>query len=299
MSPMDVTIRSVYDQSRGVRISATSEPELTESAMTWHVLVPSREQWQAAVEVQAVIGNEWVQAQPDEETNAVDDWLTHTTTIAVEHHGVSGVLDRSLLDLDALRICDPQGRSFLAAGAPWFMTLFGRDSLLTAWMCLPLDVDLAIGTMHTLAALQGHEVDPVTEEQPGRILHELRLGPDSKDALGGHEYYGTVDASPLFVMLLGEAFRWGADPSEIHDLLPAADAALHWLEQYGDCRPRRLRRIPAGHRSRPAQPGLEGQLRQHQLRQRRHGRGSDRTLRGAGLYLRGAAHARRPGRRVR
>jgi len=234
VSPMDVTIRSVDDPSRGVRISATSNPEMTETAMTWHVLVGSREQWQATVEVQAVIGNEWVRPQPDEETDAVDDWLTHTTTIAIEHHGVSGVLDRSLLDLDALRICDPQGRSFVAAGAPWFMTLFGRDSLLTAWMCLPLDVDLAMGTLHTLAALQGHDVDPVSEEEPGRILHELRLGPDSKDALGGHEYYGTVDASPLFVMLLGEAFRWGADPSEIKDLLPAADAALHWLEQYGD-----------------------------------------------------------------
>ena len=94
-------------------------------------------------------------------------------------------------------------------------------------------------------------------------------GPDSKDALGGHEYYGTVDASPLFVMLLGEAFRWGADPAEIRDLLPAADAALAWLRAVRRRRPRRLRRIPARHRPGPAQPGLEGQLRQHQLRQRR------------------------------
>jgi glycogen debranching enzyme len=234
VSPMDVTLRSVAEPSRGVRLVATGEPELTESCMTWHVLVPSREQWRATIEVQPVIGNEWVTAQPAHVSEQVDDWLTRMTAITVEHRGVAGVIERSLLDLDALRISDAHGRAFMAAGAPWFMTLFGRDSLMTAWMCLPLDVELAIGTLHTLAALQGDDTDPMTEEEPGRILHELRLGPDSKDALGGHEYYGTVDASPLFVMLLGEAFRWGADPVAIRELLPAADAALSWLEQHGD-----------------------------------------------------------------
>src|SRR3712207_2450380 len=130
---------------------------------------------------------------------------------------------------------DPgSGRSYVAAGAPWFMTLFGRDSLLTAWMALPLDVGLALGTLQTLAETQGKVVDPLTEEEPGRVLHELRLGPDSTAVLGGNHYYGTVDATPLFVMLLAECWRWGADPAVVRSLLPAADAALAWVDRYGD-----------------------------------------------------------------
>jgi glycogen debranching enzyme len=77
-------------------------------------------------------------------------------------------------------------------------------------------------------------VDPITEEEPGRILHELRLGPDSAQVLGGSHYYGTVDATPLFVMLLAECWRWGAPEQTVRALLPAADAALNWIEQYGD-----------------------------------------------------------------
>ncbi|MFL6121713.1 amylo-alpha-1,6-glucosidase, partial [Actinophytocola sp.] len=126
------------------------------------------------------------------------------------------------------------GRPFVAAGAPWFMTLFGRDSLLTAWMALPLDVGLAVGTLRTLAAAQGRVVDPLTEEEPGRIMHELRRGPDSAAVLGGEHYYGTVDATPLFVMLLAESWRWGADEDAVRALLPAAGAALAWVDRYGD-----------------------------------------------------------------
>lgn len=234
LSPLDVTLRSVQDPSRGVRITSTGEPELSPNALTWQVVVPSRERWQAIVTVQPVVGSEWVQADPSEEPEESHDWLDRMTAISIENPAVAAVIRRSGLDLDALRITDGQGHDFLAAGAPWFMTLFGRDSLLTAWMCLPLDATLAVGTLRTLASMQGREIDPMTEEQPGRILHELRLGPDSKDALGGHEYYGTVDATPLFVMLLAEAWRWGADPEAIRDLLPAADAAITWLAEYGD-----------------------------------------------------------------
>jgi glycogen debranching enzyme len=234
VSPVDVTVRSVDDPARGVRITATGDPELSPNALTWQVVAPSRERWQAVVSVQPVVGAEWIEAQPSDDDEQSHDWLVRMTAISVEHPGVAAVIRRSGLDLDALRIKNPDGHAFLAAGAPWYMTLFGRDSLLTAWMCLPLDAELALGTLQTLAAMQGREVDPMTEEQPGRILHELRLGPYSQDALGGQEYYGTVDATPLFVMLLAEAWRWGADPPAIRRLLPAADAAITWLSEYGD-----------------------------------------------------------------
>jgi glycogen debranching enzyme len=146
------------------------------------------------------------------------------------------VLRQAESDLGALLMHDEtgRGRPFVAAGAPWFMTLFGRDSLLTAWMALPLNVGLAVGTLQHLAAAQGRRVDPITEEEPGRIMHEIRRGPASDDTLGGNRYYGSVDATPLFVMLLAECWRWGAAETAVRALLPAADAALAWAERYGD-----------------------------------------------------------------
>ena len=121
-------------------------------------------------------------------------------------------VDQALADLAALRIVDREHpeRAVVAAGAPWFMTLFGRDSLLTAWMTLPFDGSLAGGVLTSLADLQGREDDPASEEQPGRILHELRRHGGSGAFSSRSRYYGTVDATPLFVGLAAEAWRWRA-----------------------------------------------------------------------------------------
>ena len=144
---------------------------------------------------------------------------------------------RSAEDLGALRIFDPDypERTVVAAGAPWFMTLFGRDSLITAWMALLVDPELALGTLQTLARFQGREVRPYNEEEPGRILHEMRFGEASSLSLGGGTiYYGTADATPLFVMLLGELRRWGLAREAVDELLPHADRAIEWIEKFGD-----------------------------------------------------------------
>jgi len=127
---------------------------------------------------------------------------------------------------------DAPGDRFLAAGTPWFLTLFGRDSIWAARLLLPLGTDLAMSTLRTLARRQGTRVDPETEEQPGKILHEVR---GMEQGLPGGKvlpplYYGTVDATPLFVVLLAEAWRWGADPEQVRALLPHAHACLRWLE---------------------------------------------------------------------
>ena len=115
------------------------------------------------------------------------------------------------------------------------MTLFGRDSLLTSWMTMLVDPDLALGTLQTLARFQGTRIDPITEEEPGRILHEMRFGESSSLALGGGRvYYGTADATPLFVMLVGELTRWGSRRDEVDALIPAVDRALAWITDYGD-----------------------------------------------------------------
>jgi glycogen debranching enzyme len=115
------------------------------------------------------------------------------------------------------------------------MALFGRDSILTSTMALPVNPSLALGTLQTLADAQGSRVNAATEEQPGRILHEVRFGASAGLALGGgNVYYGTADATPLFVGLLGELSRWGILPDDLGPLLPNADRALEWVAQYGD-----------------------------------------------------------------
>lgn len=152
-----------------------------------------------------------------------EDWL------------VRQVLQRSAADIDALRMIDPlqPDRPVIAAGSPWYLALFGRDSLITAWQTLHLDSEIALNVLESLAHRQGQAVREETEEQPGRILHEVRSGEAVRKAWGS-TYYGSVDATPLFVMVLAAAHRTGADRRRIAALLPAAERCLQWMEDYGD-----------------------------------------------------------------
>ncbi|ETB27453.1 glycogen debranching N-terminal domain-containing protein [Mycobacterium avium] len=240
----ELVLRGRADQVRGLTVSASGDPIVLPGSLNWRVVVPPGGRWQTEVMVQPTWSNRKVRTRiprgKDIESSAparkIERWRDTATTVETDHAGLAQVLRQTESDLGALLIhdADGRGRPYVAAGAPWFMTLFGRDSLLTAWMALPLDVGLSIGTLQRLAALQGRRVDALTEEEPGRIMHEIRRGPASADVLGGSVYYGTADATPLFVMLLAESWRWGADEAVIRSLLPAADAALAWAEQYGD-----------------------------------------------------------------
>ena len=143
-------------------------------------------------------------------------------------------LGRALGDLAALRLSLPDHPedAFFAAGAPWFFTLFGRDSLWAARLLLPLDVTMAASTLRVLARLQGREVDPATAEQPGKIMHELRAGTLSMPGEGivlPPLYYGTVDATALWVCLLVEAADAGMPPDEVRELIPHLQRALEWI----------------------------------------------------------------------
>jgi glycogen debranching enzyme len=133
-------------------------------------------------------------------------------------------------DLDALRMRDPErDMHWIAAGAPWYMALFGRDALLTAYEALIAGSDLALDVLEALVRFQGDHHDPATGEAPGKILHELRTGHSGVFGLAPWQpYYGSVDATPLFVVLLAEAWRWGADPARVQALLPAARRAVEW-----------------------------------------------------------------------
>jgi glycogen debranching enzyme len=153
-------------------------------------------------------------------------------------------LEQSVADLDRLRLTDPfsgdstAGRAdqFLAAGAPWYLTLFGRDAIWAARMLLPLGTDLAAGTLRTLARRQGTVADPATEEQPGKILHEVRRTTQqfSDTLVLPPVYYGTVDATPLWIALLHDAWRWGLPDGDVQQLLPHAESALAWMREQAD-----------------------------------------------------------------
>lgn len=163
--------------------------------------------------------------------------------IRADDHRLAELLTQSLDDLAGLLVADPFDTRdlFLAAGAPWFLTLFGRDSLWAARMLLPLGTELAGGTLRTLARRQGRRVDPGTGEEPGKIPHELRrTAVGHRPAHGGDRplvlpplYYGTVDATALWISLLHDAWRWGMPEAEIVPLLPALQAALSWLSDSG------------------------------------------------------------------
>ena len=164
-------------------------------------------------------------------------WRSTVPTVVSLDPRLSAAVDQALADLAALRIVDREHpeRTVVAAGAPWFMTLFGRDALLTAWMTLPFDGSLAGGVLATLADLQGRVDDPASEEQPGRILHELRRHGGSGPFSSRNRYYGTVDATPLFVGLAAEAWRWRAiDEAAVLGLAPAVGRAVDWMLGAGD-----------------------------------------------------------------
>ena len=146
---------------------------------------------------------------------------------------------QALTDLDALRlvtVANPD-EQFLAAGAPWFFTLFGRDSLWAARFMLPLGTGIASSTLRVLAGLQGSTAVAPTAEQPGKIMHELRRGTLSIPGEGVELpplYYGTVDATPLWICLLHDAWRWGLPDDEVRAMLPHLERALEWMRDFGD-----------------------------------------------------------------
>jgi len=231
---------------REVVLACHPAPTIVSSCLAaWDLHLEPKEEWAACLEVGVRIGGQAVPARfrcGDDEAEALPEarlaqWRQDVPSVRTDSPNLGLAVRRSLEDLASLRIFDPEHpeEPVLAAGAPWFMTLFGRDSLLASWMSLLVAPELARGVLETLARLQGTDVDPRTEEQPGKILHEVRFGGASGLTLrGGDAYYGSVDATPLFVVLLGELRRWGLEDEVVTRLLPHADAALAWVDDFGD-----------------------------------------------------------------
>ena len=237
-------------QTWSVSVRAEPEPELVPMAdgkgeLRWRVEIPAGSSWRGCVEFELSIGDRGfrlahpcgVPIERALHASRLDSWRSSVPTLRSDDPVLDAAVWRAHEDLGALRIFDPDHaeRVVVAAGAPWYMTLFGRDSIITAWMALITEPDLALGVVASLADLQGSTVNPITEEQPGRILHEVRYDQDTMRTLGGRSaYYGSVDATPLFVMLVGELARWGVGRDVLAGFLPSVDAAMAWIEQFGD-----------------------------------------------------------------
>jgi len=144
---------------------------------------------------------------------------------------------RSLVDLAALRFfpITLPGQALPATGLPWFMTLFGRDSMIVSYQALPFTSELAKATLRALAEQQGTRVDDFRDEEPGKIMHEMRFGEMTAFEERPHSpYYGSADATPLFLILLDEFERWTGNAELVRQLEMEARAALTWIDKYGD-----------------------------------------------------------------
>jgi glycogen debranching enzyme len=175
------------------------------------------------------LGDEARQLESEYErwTRACSGWRSDVAAFDV-------MLSKAVDDLHALSFrCDDL--EVPAAGIPWYSTIFGRDSIITSLQTLPVNPTMARQTLRFLAGRQGVKEDEFTEEQPGKIMHELRRGEMARSGEIPHiPYYGTVDATPLWLVLLHETWRWTGDTDLVRELLPNAERALEWIDRYGD-----------------------------------------------------------------
>src|SRR5262249_42207946 len=225
-------------------ISASVKPtELDEGRLLFRFTLRPKDSWALELQVRPVTGE--VEYAPRFASSAGGDrlredlaqWVNAAPTVTPFPDPIRQLYMRSLVDIAALRFRPetmPE-HSIPAAGLPWFMAMFGRDSIITSYQALPFAPELAATTLRALASTQGNVIDDFRDEEPGKILHELRFGelthfkerPQSP-------YYGTSDATPLYLVLLDEYERWTGDVELVRALEPNARAALEWIDKYGD-----------------------------------------------------------------
>jgi glycogen debranching enzyme len=163
-----------------------------------------------------------------------EDWERECTQITTDNEVFNNLLVRGLRDLRALYTSTDQGGT-IAAGIPWYVAVFGRDALITSHQLMSVNPKPARDALRLLARYQGRKVDPWRDEEPGKILHEIRRGElAGAGAIPHTPYYGSVDATPLFVFLYAQCFRWTGDLEFAQELLPNVTAALDWIDNYGD-----------------------------------------------------------------
>lgn len=225
------------------------ETRLSEDGLSFKVQLGPHAEWRVGVDVTAArsfVGQQtnapkyqggYDQPAPDME-QSLESWIANAPKLISTWDELERIYERSLIDLAALRFTAPvvgKGGTLPAAGLPWFMSIFGRDSILTSLQALPFTPELARTTLVTLSAWQGTVLNDFREEEPGKILHEIRYGEMVAFLERPHlPYYGAADATPLFLILLDEYERWSGDTQLIRELELEARAALAWIDQFGD-----------------------------------------------------------------
>jgi glycogen debranching enzyme len=235
--------------SRSTVISSSQPCALDEHGLTFQLQLGPQGSWKTGLDVvPEVLGATedgdtepslaWQARRP--RTNMarnLERWLDQAPRLECDWEPLKTTYRRSLVDLAALRFSPiSAGRHSLpAAGLPWFMTMFGRDSILTSLQALPFNQELAATTLRELALRQGTRIDDFRDEDPGRILHEMRYGELTAFEERPHSpYYGSADATPLFVVLLDEYERWTGDTRLVRELEFEARAALRWIDEYAE-----------------------------------------------------------------
>jgi|SRR5689334_1999376 len=228
------------DFVRETQISSSVPPtEMDMSSVVFRQKIAPKTTWSIKLSVTPVTGDtihkpKFATAEGAAMRRNLTEWVQGAPTVTCHPEAVRLYM-RSLVDVAALRFRPDNEHSLPAAGLPWFMALFGRDSLLTSYQMLPFGSELAATALRALADTQGKKEVDLTEEEPGRILHELRFGelthfkerPQSP-------YYGASDTTPLFLVLLDEYERWTGDVKLVRALEPNARAALNWIDKFGD-----------------------------------------------------------------
>jgi len=229
-------------------ISASADCSVDNRGLTFSIHVEPHEQWTTDLDVaighgvrgtsagRPKYGRQSKRARPNMEVS-LETWLDEAPQLDCDWDALKRTYQRSLVDLAALRFSPVAlpGHYLPAAGLPWFMTMFGRDSIFTSLQALPFAPDLARTTLVALGLWQGARSDDFRDEDPGRILHELRFGEMTAFEERPHSpYYGSVDATPLYVVLLDEYERWTGDTKLVRTLEGVARAALAWIDDYAD-----------------------------------------------------------------
>jgi glycogen debranching enzyme len=232
---------------RTTTVSSTEPAELDERGLQFTARIDPHDSWTTELHVSPAIlgphGRSFTQrsaAADGARGEMLDDlkrWLARAPRLVCDSESLAATYQRSLIDLAALRYTPviAGGRSLPAAGLPWFMTMFGRDSIFTSLQALPFAPELAATTLRVLGDWQGTRVDDFRDEDPGRILHEMRYGELTAFQERPHSpYYGNADATPLFVILLDEYERWTGDADLVREFEQEARAALRWIDAYAD-----------------------------------------------------------------
>ncbi len=234
--------------SKATIISSSQPCTYDEGGLTFSVALGPHETWSTDIDVGIdALGAEanfddtalaWqIKHASRDMAQDLADWIDAAPKLVCDRDTLATTYRRSLVDLAALRFSPltAGGRSLPAAGLPWFMTMFGRDSIFTSLQALPFAPELAATTLRELGVRQGTRVDDFRDEDPGRILHEMRYGEMTAFEERPHSpYFGSADATPLFVVLLDEYERWSGDTELVQDLEDEARAALMWIDAYAN-----------------------------------------------------------------